>query len=97
MPDAESRYKFDPSQGAAIVAAVLYTLVFFATFLQWIRYRAWVWVAMVVAAAMESIGYIVRILLTQKPDNRLLFVLSYALTILSPVLMAAACYVMFVT
>ncbi|TVY20544.1 Protein RTA1 [Lachnellula arida] len=95
MSQTQSHYEYDPSLAAAIVAATLYTLAFAATFILWIRYKAWVWVVMVVAAAMESIGYIVRCLSTQKPDNKVLYVLSFALIVLAPVLMAAACYIVF--
>ncbi|TVY26856.1 hypothetical protein LHYA1_G004427 [Lachnellula hyalina] len=41
---------------------------------------------------MESIRYIVRSLSTRKPDDKVLYVLSFARIILAPVLMAAACY-----
>lgn len=44
-------YLYNPSLAVAIVAAVLYTLAFLLTTIQWIRYRAWVWSIMVIAAA----------------------------------------------
>jgi len=92
MSQPKSRYEYDPSLAVAIVAAPLYTLEFAATFLLWIRFKALVWVVMVVAAAMESIRYIVRSLSTRKPDDKVLYVLSFARIIPAPVLMAAACY-----
>ncbi|TVY41356.1 Protoporphyrin uptake protein, partial [Lachnellula occidentalis] len=95
MSQTKSRYAYDPSLATAIVAAALYTLAFALTFILWLTYKAWVWAVMVVAAAMESIGYIVRCLSTQKPDDKVLYVLSFALIILAPVLMAAACYIVF--
>lgn len=45
------RYNYNPSTSAAIVVAALYSIVFVITFVQWIRYRAWVWVVMVIASA----------------------------------------------
>lgn len=97
MTVSVSHYPYDPSLPAAIVASALYTIAFFGTIIQWLRYRAWVWVVMVVAAAMESIGYITRCISTQKPDNKNLYVLSFSLIVLAPVLMAGACYVLFVS
>lgn len=46
-----SFYGYDPSLAVAIVAAVLYTVAFLLTAIQWIRYRAWVWSIMVLSAA----------------------------------------------
>ncbi|TVY84656.1 Protoporphyrin uptake protein [Lachnellula suecica] len=90
-----SYYSYAPSLPAAAVAAALYTLVFAATAVQWIRYRAWVWIVMVLASGMEAAGYIARCLSTQKLDNQTLYVLQFSLIILAPVLMAGACYVVF--
>lgn len=50
---AISHYKYTPSLDAAIVVAVLYSVAFAITLFQWVRYRAWVWVVMVLAAASE--------------------------------------------
>lgn len=49
-----SYYRYNPSLAPAIVAAVLYTLAFIGTLVQWVRYRAWIWAIMVVAAASGS-------------------------------------------
>lgn len=48
-----SFYRYNPSLAVAIVAAVLYGIAFILTFVQWIRYKSWVWVVMVVAAASK--------------------------------------------
>lgn len=48
-----SFYHYNPSLAVAIVAAVLYGIAFILSFVQWIRYRSWVWVVMVVAAASK--------------------------------------------
>lgn len=48
-----SFYRYNPSLAVAIVAAVLYGIAFILTCVQWIRYKSWVWVIMVVAAASK--------------------------------------------
>jgi len=50
---ALSHYNYTPSLDAAIVVAVLYSLAFALTLSLWVRYRAWVWVVMVVASASK--------------------------------------------
>ncbi|KAJ5974491.1 ZIP metal ion transporter [Penicillium waksmanii] len=91
----ESHYSYDPSLVVAIVAAVLYGIAFLLTLIQWVRYKSWVWLTMVVAAAMEAIGYIARCISTQNVTEKSVYVLQFALIILAPVLMAACCYVLF--
>lgn len=49
----ESHYSYDPSLAVAIVAAVLYGTAFLLTLIQWIRYKSWVWLTMVIAAASK--------------------------------------------
>ncbi|KAJ5758608.1 RTA1 like protein-domain-containing protein [Penicillium odoratum] len=90
-----SYYRYDPSLAVAIVAAVLYSIAFILTFIQWIRYKAWIWVIMVLAAAMEAVGYIGRCISTQNVTSRPVYVLQFALIVLAPVLMAACCYILF--
>ncbi|KAK9357768.1 RTA1 like protein-domain-containing protein [Lipomyces starkeyi] len=90
-----SYYEYTPSQTAATVFAALFSAAFSATFIQWIRYRAWVWLVMVVAASMESLGYISRSISTRHTDKRGVFIAQFSLIILAPVLIAAACYVIF--
>jgi hypothetical protein len=91
-----SYYKYVPSKEAAIVVAVLYCLAFAGTLLQFMRYRSWVWTVMVLAAAMEAGGYIARVLSINDVYDKDIYVVQYALIILAPVLMAAACYIIFV-
>ncbi|KAH8602675.1 RTA1 like protein-domain-containing protein [Bisporella sp. PMI_857] len=90
-----TRYRYDPSLAAAVVFAVAYGLVFIAYVIQWIKYRSWVWIVMVISAGMEVGGYIIRCLSINKPEERALYVAQFALIILAPVLMAGACYVLF--
>lgn len=51
QPEMRSYYRYNPSLAPAVVAAVLYTIAFIGTLVQWVRYRAWIWAIMVVAAA----------------------------------------------
>ncbi|KAL4808810.1 RTA1 like protein-domain-containing protein [Aspergillus unguis] len=93
--ESESYYNFTPSLGAAIVFVVLYSLAFIGTVVQWLRFRPLVWMVMVIAAAMEAVGYICCIISTQNTSAETVFILQFALIILAPVLMAAALYIVF--
>ena len=44
-----SYYNYTPSFGAAIAAAVLFSLGFLGTAVQLLRYKSWVWIIMLVA------------------------------------------------
>jgi hypothetical protein len=46
-------YRYKPSFDAAIVVAILYTLGFLSTILQFLRYRSWVWTVMVLESGSE--------------------------------------------
>ncbi|KAL5003688.1 RTA1 like protein-domain-containing protein [Aspergillus recurvatus] len=94
-PESSSYYQYGPSLGAAAVFAALYSLAFIGTVAQWIRFRPVVWLVMVIAAAMEAVGYISRCISTQDTSARTVYVLQFALLILAPVLMAGALYVLF--
>ena len=52
---SQSHYNFAPSLPAAIIWASLYSIAFAVTFFQWIKYRAWVWVVMVLAAGSKPL------------------------------------------
>ncbi|KAL3468547.1 RTA1 like protein-domain-containing protein [Aspergillus heterothallicus] len=93
--EPESYYHYDPSTGAAIVFAALYGLAFAGTIIQWLRFRPIVWLVMVISAAMESIGYISRVISVRDVSARTPYVLQFSLLILAPVLMAGALYVLF--
>ncbi|KAL4881014.1 RTA1 like protein-domain-containing protein [Aspergillus karnatakaensis] len=93
--DTGSYYHYDPSLGAAVVFALLYGAAFIGTVVQWARFRPVVWLVMVLAAAMEAIGYIARVISTRDTTERIPYVIQFALLILAPVLMAGALYVLF--
>jgi hypothetical protein len=48
-----SYYRYSPSLGTAIAVAVLYSLAFIGTAVQWLRYKSWVWIIMVLAAGSK--------------------------------------------
>lgn len=50
-----SHYNYTPSFEAAVVVAVLYSIAFALTFIQWVKYCAWVWLVMVLGAASKSL------------------------------------------
>ncbi|KAL4935668.1 hypothetical protein BDV06DRAFT_234117 [Aspergillus oleicola] len=93
--EERSYYHYNPSVGAAGVFAALYTIAFIGTVAQWLRFRPVVWIVMVIASAMECIGYIARVVSTQDTTARTPYVLQFSLLILAPVLMAGALYVLF--
>jgi membrane protein YdbS with pleckstrin-like domain len=49
-----SYYKYIPSLAAAIIFAVLFSLAYIGTQLQFLRYRSWVWTVMVLASGSEQ-------------------------------------------
>lgn len=52
---------------------------------------------MVLAAAMEGVGYVIRCFSIKNDTDKSLYVAQYSLVVLAPVLMAGACYVVFVS
>jgi hypothetical protein len=47
---SQSNYDYKPSFAAAGVFAVLFTLSMIGTFIQLVRYRAWVWIVMFIGS-----------------------------------------------
>ena len=97
MSTTHSYYHYDPSVPVAAVAAVLFTLACVAGIIQTIRYKSSVWWVMIVAAVCEAAGFIARVPSAVDPQSRTIYIVSFALVVLAPVLMAAACYVVFVS
>ena len=89
-------FRIDPSVTIAAVAAVLFTLACLGGAIQTVRYKSSVWWVMIVAATFEAIGFIARVPSARDPESRTIFIISFTLIVLAPVLMAAACYVVFV-
>ncbi|KAF5662693.1 RTM1-like protein [Fusarium heterosporum] len=95
MDQSESYYLYNPSEALAGVVIGLYALSFFATLYQIIRKKAWVWLFMLLAIAMEVIGYAARVVSATEPTKKGPYVVQFTLVILSPVLMAGVIYVIF--
>ncbi|KAJ4003458.1 hypothetical protein NW752_012074 [Fusarium irregulare] len=93
--DSMSYYLYNPSKPLAGVCAGLFGLSFLVTLYQIIRKKAWVWIFMLLAIAMEAVGYAARIKSASEPTEKKPYVLQFALIILPPVLMAGVIYVVF--
>ncbi|CEI61860.1 hypothetical protein FVEN_g2916 [Fusarium venenatum] len=95
MDATMSYYLYNPSKPLAGVAAGLFGLSFLVTLYQIIRKKAWVWIFMLLAIAMEVVGYAARIKSASEPTEKKPYVLQFTLIILPPVLMAGVIYVIF--
>ncbi|KAF5629640.1 rta1 domain protein [Fusarium tjaetaba] len=95
MDAPKSYYLYNPSEPLAGVVAGLYGVSFCITVWQIIRKKAWVWLFMLLAIAMEVIGYAARVVSATKPTEKGPYVLQFTLVILPPVLMAGVIYVIF--
>ncbi|KAF5605585.1 alcohol dehydrogenase 2 [Fusarium pseudoanthophilum] len=95
MDAPKSYYLYNPSEPLAGVVAGLYGVSFCITLWQIIRKKAWVWLFMLLAIAMEVIGYAARVVSATKPTEKGPYVLQFTLVILPPVLMAGVIYVIF--
>ena len=60
-------WDYAPSKPAAYIFAVLYTIPAAYTVYQYISLRCWFWIFMVIAAVMEAVGYIGRVVSVHKP------------------------------
>ncbi|KAF5249421.1 hypothetical protein FANTH_5302 [Fusarium anthophilum] len=95
MDAPKSYYLYNPSEPLAGVVAGLYGVSFCITLWQIIRKKAWVWLFMLLAIAMEVIGYAARVVSASKPTEKGPYVVQFTLVILPPVLMAGVIYVIF--
>ncbi|KAF3932339.1 hypothetical protein ABW19_dt0210449 [Dactylella cylindrospora] len=88
-----SYYHYDPSEVLAIVALCLYALTTSAHIFQCFRYRAWYIIVLLIAGAMQSFGYLARILSARDVRNRGLYIAQFSLVVLAPVFTAAGDYI----
>ncbi|PSR90400.1 putative RTA1 domain protein [Coniella lustricola] len=88
-------YAYEPVTGAAVAATALFACTMIAHFYQMIRHKAWIWIVMVVAVAMECFGYGIRIASSKDTSKKPPFVAQYVLIVLAPVLMTGIIYVVF--
>ncbi|CAI6094746.1 hypothetical protein V2G26_007688 [Clonostachys chloroleuca] len=90
-----SHYLYTPSAVLAGVVAGLYGVSFLVTLVQIIRKRSWVWLIMLLAIAMEVVGFATRVVSANNVQEKTPYVVQFALVILAPVLMAGVIYVVF--
>lgn len=64
-----SYYNYDPSLGAAVVFAVLYTLAFIGAIVQWLRFRPVVWLVMLIAGASMLLHPVFNLSLLTKSNS----------------------------
>ncbi|KAH6689925.1 RTA1 like protein-domain-containing protein [Leptodontidium sp. MPI-SDFR-AT-0119] len=90
---AERNYfDYEPSLPAAIVFAVLYTIPCIVTVYQYFALKCWFWIFMVIAALMEAIGYIARIISVRMPTEMVPYSIQFLCVFLAPAVIAASCY-----
>ncbi|KAK4097367.1 RTA1-domain-containing protein [Parathielavia hyrcaniae] len=90
-----SIWMYNPSFAVAVLATVLYGLVFlFISYLTLIKYRAWFFTCVVVGAAIEVAGYALRCYSIKNPTDVGPFAATLSLVVLAPVLVAAGNYLL---
>jgi hypothetical protein len=93
--DSDFKYfRYDPSLAAAVIFTVLFLLTSLFHLYQLIRARTWYFLALVIGAIFEMIGYIGRILCSQQSPNWTLgpFIIQSILLLVAPALFAASIY-----
>ncbi|KAH7116083.1 RTA1 like protein-domain-containing protein [Dendryphion nanum] len=88
-------YIYDPLIPLAVIGAVIFPLLSAIISYQYIRYRSWFWWAAVIGVAMETIGYLCRLISATDEHNDLPFVIAFCMILLAPSFLAAACYTAF--
>jgi hypothetical protein len=86
---------FQPSEAAAGVMCALFTIGFALSLWQTIRHKAWIWFVMILAIAMEAVGYGARIASARDVSARTVYIVQFCLIILAPVIMTGIIYVVF--
>ncbi|KAK4119037.1 RTA1-domain-containing protein [Parathielavia appendiculata] len=96
MADAPSSvWMYSPSFAVAVLATILYGLVFLAIFyLTFIKYRAWFFTCVVIGAAIEVAGYALRCYSVKNPTDVGPFAATLSLIVLAPVFIAAGNYLL---
>ncbi|CAK7219690.1 hypothetical protein SCUCBS95973_003903 [Sporothrix curviconia] len=86
---------FQPSTAAAGVMCALFAIGLVVSTYETIRYKSWIWFVMLLAIAMEAVGYGARIGSASHVTDRDLYIIQFCLIILAPVFMAGIVYVAF--
>ncbi|KAK6440782.1 hypothetical protein LTR95_002981 [Oleoguttula sp. CCFEE 5521] len=86
-------YGYTPSLALAALAVALFLVALVAHVYLLVRHKTWYFTTVAVGTAMEIIGYIPRILSSQKDPYRVaFFVIQYFFIVVAPVLFSAAIY-----
>ncbi|KAK1759565.1 RTA1 like protein-domain-containing protein [Echria macrotheca] len=92
---AESAWMYPPSLALAILATILYGIVFlWLTHQTLIKHRAWFFVCVVLGAAIEVAGYAIRCYSIKNQSNIGAFATTLSLIVLAPVFVAAGNYLL---
>ncbi|CEI40804.1 hypothetical protein FVEN_g1506 [Fusarium venenatum] len=95
MADEQSIWMYNPSLPLAIIATIIYGIIFLILAYQTlIRYRAWFFIVVVVGSAIEVAAYNLRTYSIQNPSEITPFVMTLTYTVLAPVLIAAGNYLL---
>ncbi|KAM7204932.1 RTA1 like domain containing protein [Naviculisporaceae sp. PSN 640] len=94
-PEETSVWQYNPSFALAVLASVLYGLIFLAIFyLTIIRYRSWYFTCVVVGAAVEVAGYALRCYSIKRPTEVAPFATTLSLIVVAPILISAGNYLL---
>ncbi|KAL2127526.1 hypothetical protein VTI74DRAFT_10583 [Chaetomium olivicolor] len=93
--EASSIWMYNPSFPLAVLATVLYGIVFIGIFyLTVIKYHAWFFTCVVIGAVIEVVGYGLRCYSIKNPTAIGPFASSLSLVVLAPVFVAAGNYLL---
>ncbi|KAI9705884.1 MAG: hypothetical protein M1836_005290 [Candelina mexicana] len=86
-------YGYTPSLAVGVLGVVLFAISSILHCYQIARYRTWYFTPIIVGTIMEIVGYICRILASQRdPYNLIYFVIQYFFIVVAPVMFSAAIY-----
>ncbi|KAF1846605.1 uncharacterized protein K460DRAFT_367351 [Cucurbitaria berberidis CBS 394.84] len=88
-------YIYDPSEHAAIVGAIIVTLISIFSVYQYLRYRSWFFWAAIIAIFMLTLGFVCRLVSAFDEHKNSPFIVAWLLILLAPSFLAAACYTAF--
>ncbi|KAK9440801.1 7-aminocholesterol resistance protein RTA1 [Metarhizium brunneum] len=95
MADDKDVWMYNPSFALAVIGTIVYGLIFIAiTYLTFFRYRAWYFTVVVIGAAVEVAGYVLRAYSARNRTILVPFVLTLTFTVLAPVFVAAGNYLL---
>ncbi|PYI02615.1 RTA1 like protein [Aspergillus sclerotiicarbonarius CBS 121057] len=85
-------YEYNPSQGAAIVFAVAFSLTAAAHTYLMVWNRTWHFLPLLIGLFLEITGYITRAISTQSPEALTPFIIQSLCILVAPALLAASIY-----